>query len=180
MTYAALADRGLLGLVFAVSAFTKLRSRLAFQRFASWLSALPGLPALGRPAAAAMAAAEGGIAVLVALPWTWRAGLVLAAAALAVFLAGTLAVVRAGVRTPCQCFGTSAVPLGRRHVARNAVLCAAAAIGAAGVGPGTAVPAGIALCLGVAVFAAMFVLFLDDLAGFLAGSGASGPGPGQD
>jgi hypothetical protein len=42
------------------------------------------------------------------------------------------------------------------------------------------VPAGIALCLGVAAFAAIFVLFLDDLAGFLAGSGASGAGPGQD
>jgi hypothetical protein len=166
--------------VFAVSAFSKLRSRPAFHSFALWLGALPGLPALGGPVAAAIAAAEAAVVVLVALPWAWTAGLALAASVLAVFTVGTFLVVRAGVPAPCQCFGTPGAPLGWRHVVRAAVLCTAAAIGAAGAGPAPARAAGFALCLGVAALAAMFVFFLDDLAALFTGprSSEDGAGPG--
>jgi hypothetical protein len=176
MTYSALACRALIGLVFAVSAFTKLRSPGTFRDFASWLADLPGLPAVGRaPAGIVLAAAEAAAVVLVALPWTWEAGLVLAAAVLAVLAGGVAAVARTGVNTSCRCFGTSSVPLGRRHAARNAVLCAAAAVGAAGIGSRATRPAGVALSLGLAVVAAMFVVFFDDLAAVFA---AGEPMPG--
>lgn len=173
VTYAALISRGLLGVVFAVSAGSKLRSATAFRAFASWLGALPGLPALGRPMAAVLATAEAVTAVLLAVPWTGQAGLVLAAGLLALLAAGTFAVARTGVRTPCQCFGTSAAPLSARHVLRNVLLGAAAAIGAACPGPVAAGPAAVILCLDAGAFAALLVLFLDDLARFLAGPGPS-------
>lgn len=166
---ATLACRGLIGMAFAVSAFTKLRSVRSFRDFASWLGALPLLAAAGRPAVAkVIAVAEAVVVVLLALPWTWRGGLLLATAVLAVFAAGAAAVARAGVRAPCHCFGASAVPLGTRHVLRNIVLCAAAAAGAAGIGPEYMRPASVALGLGAAAIAAMFVVFLDDLAAVLA------------
>lgn len=171
MVYVALALRVLVGVVFAASAFAKLRHRAAFRDFASWVSGLPGLPARARQAVArVIAAAEVSIVALVAVPWTVRAGLALAVVVLAGFAAGAVGVIRAGVRAPCQCFGTSATPLGARHVVRNLALCAAAAVGAVSAGTGGARPAGAGLSVAGAVAAAMFVVFLDDLAALLAGA----------
>ncbi len=162
--YMALAARLLVGTVFAASAFSKLRSRQAFRTFAAWLEGLPLLSRLGRRAAGPLIAAiEVVIVVTVALPWTALAGLLLSAAVLAIFTAGTFWVVRAGVRTPCRCFGTSGAPLGVRHGLRNALLCAAAAVGAAGARTASARPAGIAISLGCAIVIALLVLFLDDI-----------------
>ena len=166
-----MALRVLIGVVFAASAFAKLRRRAAFRDFASWVSGLPGLPVRARHAVAwVIAAAEVAIVVLVAFPWAVRAGLALAAVVLAGFAAAAVGVMRAGVLAPCQCFGTSATPLGARHVVRNLVLCAAAAAGAVIAGTGGARPAGAGLSLAGAVAAAMFVVFLDDLAALLAGA----------
>jgi hypothetical protein len=181
MTYSALACRGLIGLVFAVSAFTKLRGRQAFRDFASWLADLPGLPVVGLVgrtpvAAAALALAEAAVVLLVSLPWTWSAGLVFAAVLLAVLAAGVIAVSRAGASTSCRCFGASSMPLGRRHAVRDAALAAVAAIGATDIGPRAARPAQVALSLGLAVVAALFVVFLDDIAAIFA---AGEPLPGE-
>jgi len=165
--YTTLAARLLIGTVFAASAFSKLRSRQAFGAFAAWLEGLPLLTRHGRRAAApVIAAIEVVIVVTVALPWTERAGLVLSAVVLAVFTAGTFWVVRAGVRAPCRCFGTSEASLGLRHGVRNGLLCAAAAAGAAGA-PAPARPAGIAISLGCALVIAVFVLSLDDMGAVL-------------
>lgn len=164
-----MAVRCLIGVVFAVSAFTKLRGGDAFRAFVSWVESLPVFPALtagrGPAVAAAMAATEAAVVVAVAVPASAVAGLLLAAALLAVFAAGSLVVARRGNGVPCRCFGASSVPLGRRHVVRDAVLAVAAAAGAvcAGAGAGAVRPAGVALSVGVAATAAILVLFLDDL-----------------
>jgi Methylamine utilisation protein MauE len=178
MAYLALACRCLTGLVFGVSAFSKLRSRAAFREFTSWLGGLP-LP-LARshavPVATVMATAEAAIVVLSVLPWTARAALMLAALMLAVFAAGTWLAVARGAGRPCQCFGVSAAPLGRRHVVRNALLCAVAAAGAATGGAGGIHPAGIAVSLAAGLAIAPFVVFLDDLAALFSGSNDTDPG----
>lgn len=180
MPYVVLACRGLIGMVFAVSVISKLRSGPAFHAFASWLGALPLLRAAGpRPLAAVFAATEVAVVAMLALPWTWRAGLLGAAAVLAVFAAGALMIARTGVRAPCLCFGASEAPIGRRHVLRNAALSVAAAIGAAAGGHAASRPAGIAISLGVAAAATLFVVYLDDLAAVLAGPSPAGGSPAQ-
>ncbi len=168
MAYLALSCRALTVLVFTVSALAKLRSRPAFRSFASWMATLPLPLARSRPArlAGAMAGTEAAIAMLAAFPATARAGLLLAAAALAVLAAGVHVVLRRGMSAPCRCFGTAAVPLGRRHVGRNLLLGAAAATAAAAAGP-AGQPAGIALSLGAGAAIALVVVFLDDIAAVL-------------
>jgi uncharacterized membrane protein YphA (DoxX/SURF4 family) len=164
--YLALACRSAVGVVFLVSGSGKLRSRPAFRAFVSWLAALPVPLVRSQPraAAAVIGAAEALIVVLVALPWTVRPGLALAAVVLAVFTAGTWLVVVRGADAPCQCFGVSASPLGWRHVVRDALLGAVAVAGAAAAGSGGARPAAAALSLGAGLMAAAFVALLDDLA----------------
>ena len=49
MVYAALICRTLVGLVFAVSAFSKLRNGTAYREFASWLASVPVPLARNRP-----------------------------------------------------------------------------------------------------------------------------------
>jgi hypothetical protein len=179
--YLALACRCAIGVVFAVSVSGKLRSRSAFGAFVSWLAALPVPLVRGRPRATAvvLAAAEALIVVLVALPWTVRPGLVLAAVVLGVFTAGTWLAVARGADAPCQCFGVSASPLGRRHVVRDALLCAAAVAGAAAVGSGGVRPAAVAMSLGAGLVVAGFIVFLDDLAVLFAGTGEMARGLGS-
>jgi len=186
MAYVALAARCLIGLVFAVSAASKLRSGAAFRDFASWLAGLPVLTIRGRRAAApVIVAAEVAVVVLAALPWTVRAGLVLAAIMLALFAAGVVHAVCRGASAPCQCFGTGTAPLGYRHAVRNVLLCGAAVAGAAGAAPGP-VPAGagVALSLVAAAVVAALVLALDDIAAIVGGSadlpGTPGPREGGD
>lgn len=188
MVYVVLLCRCLVGVIFTVSAFTKLRSRRAFRAFASWINELPMpfvLPGRGRMAlAVSMAATEVIIVAAVALPWTPVAGLLLAAVTLGVFTAGTFALHRAQAGVACQCFGAAASPLGRRHVARNAVLCAVAAAGAAlaaqrSGGLGSPHPAGIALSLWGGVTAALAVIFLDDLTAFFTQARAATDSPAK-
>jgi hypothetical protein len=171
MPYIALAARCLIGMVFAVSAFTKLRNGRAFRDFAAWVATLP-MPLAGggrRAIAIAVAASEVAAVVLVALPWTGGAGLLLAAVVMAAFAAGTFAVSRSNARTPCQCFGPSSVPLGTPHVVRNLALCVVAAVGAVGAGPAVTPLPGTALGVGIGVAAALPVIFLDDLLAVLTG-----------
>jgi hypothetical protein len=166
LMYLALACRCAIGVVFLVSVCGKLRSRPAFRAFVSWLAVLPVPLVRSRPGAAAavMAAAEALIVILFALPWTVRPGLALAAVVLAAFTVGTWLAVARGTDAPCQCFGASTSPLGRRHVIRDALLGAVAIAGAAAAGPGGARPATAVLSLGTGLVAAGFVVFLDDLA----------------
>jgi len=178
VVYVALACRCAVGVVFLASLSGKLRSRPAFRAFVSWLAALP-VPLVGRQpraAAAVTAAAEALIVILVALPWTVRPGLALAAVVLAVFTTGTWLAVARGTDAPCQCFGVSASPLGRQHVVRDALLGAVAVAGAAAAGPGGARPGGALLSLGAGLVAAMFAVFFDDLATLFTGANQAAPG----
>jgi Methylamine utilisation protein MauE len=163
MMYAAFACRGLIGLVFAVAAVTKVRSPSAYREFASWLAALPVPMARNRALPAAFVAAEVAIVALVAVPVTATAGLLLAAGCLAVMTAGTAVIVKRGARVSCQCFGPSSSPLGARHILRDGILLAIALVGTLGTGRGSASPAGIALSLVAALIGATFVVFSDDL-----------------
>jgi hypothetical protein len=177
--YVAFAIRSLIVVVFSVSAFSKLRSQSAFRDFTSWVAGLP-VPVAPRwpaPAAATLAAAEAAIVVLTALPWTAVAGLALALVVLATFTAGTWLAVARGTDTPCQCFGASAAPLGRRHIARDALLCVAAAAGIACAGAGGARTGGILLALAAGLVIAVLVVHVDDLAVLFAGDGIGQTGP---
>jgi Methylamine utilisation protein MauE len=175
MAYVALACRALVGLVFAVSAFSKVRNVTAYREFASWLTSLP-VPLAGNGALPpVLAAAEAAIVVLVAVPAAAVAGLVLAALTLAVLTSGAAVAVRRGARVTCQCFGPSRTALATRHVLRNGFLLAVAVTGALGTGA-AAHPAGIALSLGAAVTVATFVIFLDDLTALVIGDSAASPG----
>ena len=178
MVYLALACRCAVGVVFLASAAGKLRSRRAFRALVSWLAALP-VPLVrrqARAAAAVTAAAEALIVILVALPWTVRPGLALAAVVLAVFAAGTWLAVARGTHAPCQCFGVSASPLGWRHVVRDALLVVIAVVGVAATGSGGARPGGVAVALGAGLVLAVFVVFLDDLAVLFTRAGESAHG----
>jgi hypothetical protein len=174
MAYAALICRTVVGLVFAVSAFSKIRSVTAYREFASWLASVPVPLASNRALPPVLAGAESASVVLVAVPATAAAGLVLAAFTLAVLAAGTVVAVRRGAQVTCQCFGPSRTALGARHVLRNCFLLVLAVVGACWAGAVAPQPAGIGLSLWAAVALATFVVFLDDLA-FLAGRDAAVP-----
>ena len=161
--YAVFACRGLIGLVFAVAAVTKIRSPSAYREFASWLAALPVPLARNRALPAVFIAAEAAIVALVAVPVTATAGLLLAAGCLVVMTSGTGVIVKRGARVSCQCFGPSSSPLGARHIVRDGILLVIALAGALGASRGTASPGGIALSLVAALIGATFVVFSDDL-----------------
>jgi hypothetical protein len=178
VSYAALACRGLIGLVFAVAVAGKVRGPAAYREFASWLAALPVPLARNRALPAILVAAEAAIVLLVAVPVgpaAATAGLALAAACLAVMTAGTVAIVRRGARVSCRCFGASQTPLGARHLVRDAILLITAVTGtvcsAFAAEHDVVSPAGIALSLAFALVAATFLVFIDDVLALV------GPGP---
>ncbi|MFG2331540.1 MauE/DoxX family redox-associated membrane protein [Streptomyces sp. NPDC048604] len=168
MYYIGLAARLLLVLVFLAAVVGKTRRRSSFTGFAGSLAALRLFPRrLATPAAAATVAAEALTAVLLAVPATAGAGLALAIAVLAAFVAGILAARRGGRLVPCRCFGATSAPLGLPHVIRNALLAAVAAVGlaalAAASAPGAVHPGGLALAACTAAIGALMVVRMDDL-----------------
>jgi hypothetical protein len=179
MAYAALTSRAIIGLVFAVSAFSKLRSFTAYREFASWLADVPVPLAANRALPSLLAAAESAIVVLVAVPATALAGLVLAGFTLAVLTAGTAVAVGRGARMTCQCFGPSRTVLAGRHVMRNGFLIAMAVTGAFGASLTVPQSAGVALSLWAAVALATFVVFMDDLVFLAGGDAAASAGAGR-
>lgn len=164
------AARVLLGVVFAVSAASKVRpaDHRAFRRTVrDWTGGR--LPAA--PPAAALVVLEAAVPVLLAL--RPAAGLALAVVLLAGFTAAILGRLRQGDAGACRCFGSTDVPVSSVHVVRNAVLLAVALVGLL-TGPGAAAASrwdgstlaagGLALVLGV------LVVRLDDLVALLAPS----------
>ncbi|WP_161627929.1 MauE/DoxX family redox-associated membrane protein [Microbispora catharanthi] len=139
--------RLLTGIVFLMSAVSKLRGRAAYEEFTVATRALTRLPA--RPVVALVVTAEVAVAPLLAWPPTMLAGFCVALGLLVAFTVAIVVAMRRGRRVPCRCFGASAVPVGPGHLARNAVLIAAAAAGAVQAGIGAvpawtgAVPAGL-------------------------------------
>ncbi|HEU5471042.1 MAG TPA: MauE/DoxX family redox-associated membrane protein [Actinophytocola sp.] len=169
MTYVVIGIRCLIGMLFVVSAASKLRGPDAFGAFADSLRRLGFVsPAILRPVAIAAVLAEVAIPVLLALPMA-RAqalGFALAAVLLAVLATGIALGLRRGARVACRCFGHSEEVLGRRHVARNGGLAVVATLGLVGAlvtpaGPVLAEPAIVAGLAGLAT--ALIVTRFDDL-----------------
>lgn len=163
----------LVGLVFAVSAASKLRGRTAFDEFVRTtrvlaVATIPGYEvsrAGARRIGVVVLGGELAVPVLMIVPATARIGLCVAVVLLTVFGVGIAAAMRRGLRTSCRCFGSSSAPLGTRHLLRNALLVAAAATGLA-FGPDRITqldPAGLIVAgVGALVLAAL-VVRLDDL-----------------
>ncbi len=153
-----------LAVVFAVSGAAKLLDRAGTREAVAGF----GVPqTLVTPVAAGLAPAELVTAVLLLVPATRPAGLVLAAAMLLGFTAAVVNALRAGRRPDCHCFGRiGGADVSGRTVVRNLVLLAVAVVGVVGVTAGTAPDGGAragAAALGLAVAAA--VLVAEGLAG---------------
>ncbi|MEU7826716.1 MauE/DoxX family redox-associated membrane protein [Catellatospora sp. NPDC049133] len=160
-----------LGVVFAVSAISKLRSRASYAAFIASTREL--LPRPWPPAAhVALIVLVAEVAIVPLLFSVPMAGLTVAAVLLLAFGGAIVLAVRRGVRTSCRCFGSSTKPLGWLHALRSGVLAALAVTGAVLAGSVTAAniitglhPAGMAITLLAAgVFAALMIMF-DDLVG---------------
>jgi hypothetical protein len=121
-----------IGVIFAVSAISKLAGKEAFASFGRSLRRMRVVPkVLNQPVAVAVVAAELSIPILllVPLPATGIAGFVIAAGLLLAFIVGIANSLRIGDRTPCACFGRSTIELGPRHIVRNIVLILLAGAG---------------------------------------------------
>jgi hypothetical protein len=153
-----------IGIVFAVSAISKLRSPAAYRAYAQWLRSLPVPLASRRLTATVLVGAEVLIVPLVAVPATAFAGLQVSTLLIVVLTAGLVLAVRHGVTTPCHCFGASPTPVSHRQAARNIVLLVVAVLGLLGGHAGNYQPAAAILSVGVAAAIAMFIIFSDDIA----------------
>ncbi|MEU1836819.1 MauE/DoxX family redox-associated membrane protein [Micromonospora chersina] len=179
MSYLSVGLAAVLWCVFAASAWSKLRSRAAQRAFADSLRPLPLLPGrLVGPVAAVVTVAEA--AIVLGLGWSVvaalagragaRAGVTFALLAtgllLAVLTTGVVLAVRRRTGVRCACFGAAERPLGRRHVVRNGLLLAGAAVALVDVVVGPAhrpAPAGAAVALLAGVLGAAILIRLDDL-----------------
>ncbi|MBO3736969.1 MauE/DoxX family redox-associated membrane protein [Actinoplanes flavus] len=155
-----------LGLTFAVAVAGKVRSRAAWRAFAGSVADLGLVPAAAvRPLAVLTVAAEAAVVAAMAVPGLTRPGFLLALALLAGLTGGVVAVLRAGRRVDCHCFGGTPEAYGPPHVVRNLLLLTVAGLGAVSPPPATlrfaevvptllaAVPAAIVAVRFVEIFA---------------------------
>ncbi|WP_091095507.1 MauE/DoxX family redox-associated membrane protein [Micromonospora citrea] len=165
-----LAARLSLALVFLTAVVGKLRTRAGFAAFVASVGQF-GVPARRTRAVARLAVAtEAAVVVLLAVPSTVPAGLLLAAGLLGVLTAAIANALRRGARPACRCFGAGDAPIGARHVARNLVLLAVALLGLLGwaVGGPPLSTAAALIAAAAAVPAAAVVVRLDDLVALFA------------
>jgi hypothetical protein len=169
VSYVEVFCRCLIGVVFLVSAVSKLRGGRQFREFASSLRGMRLLPGrLVAPVAAVVAAAELAVPVLLAplpVPSLVVAGFALAALLLAGFAVAIVVVLRRGVQASCRCFGGSgAAPFGWHHVIRNGVLTVVAALGGyAALGTSAVDLQALALTAPLGLVAALVTVRLDDI-----------------
>ncbi|MFC9973285.1 MauE/DoxX family redox-associated membrane protein [Spirillospora sp. NPDC127200] len=176
MLYVSFACRLTLVAVMVLAAVAKLRSPGAF---AASLASLDFVPArLRRPLAVLVPAAELLIALLLALPATVTAGFLAAALFCCGLTAVPVLVVARGQAVTCACFGSGGVPMGGWHVARNAVLLAAAVLGSfVALSLGDGVPdraPGIVLAVASAGVVTALAVFVDDIAALFRSPVAAG------
>jgi hypothetical protein len=168
MFYLVLTCRCLLGVVFAVSAASKLRPA-GFADFTRTVRAVvPGWSRWAGPIAAAVAAGEAMVVAGLFLPSTTPYGFGLAGLLLAAFVFAIVHTLRRGAAVRCRCFGSSGTPLGYPHVVRNALLIAVAVAGLLGTavtaGTGLAVPLpAAAVSVAGGVVAAAVLIRLDEI-----------------
>jgi hypothetical protein len=183
-----LASRMMLGTVFAVSVFSKVRSQAAWRSFRSWLMSLPLAPLRWRPAPLVLAAVEFAVLVLLAVPAAALTGLVAGSLLCLSLTVGLMLAERRWARQPCNCFGASSEPLGHHQVVRNALLLSVALAGlVCGVAASRQLTAGAATALVLlgGLASALLVLFSTDIAALLSpaahaesGSAAAAGSPG--
>lgn len=160
MEYLRIGCACLVGLVFAVSAISKLRD---FDGFARSVPALvPARPGRSRLLATATTALEALVPPLLIAPPTASYGFGLAVVLLAAFTTAIAAAIRRGHRATCRCFGPPSVPLGPRHLVRNGALLVWAVLG--GLSPGGLPPAGgVAVAAASGLVGAVLIVSLDDI-----------------
>ncbi|GAA2766537.1 methylamine utilization protein MauE [Streptomyces paradoxus] len=167
MQYLHLATRCLLVVIFLVSSVGKVSGRTAYSRFVTSVRDMGVLPAPLVPAAAASVVAAETVVwllLLVPTPPAARSGGVIATGLLCAFTAVVLASLWRGVRTPCRCFGTSAAPLGARHVVRNSCLAASSAVCVTTAGAGGPVHAsGAVVAVSAGLLTSALIVWLDDI-----------------
>jgi hypothetical protein len=172
--YVAIGCRAVLAVVFLIAVCGKLAGRGAFREFAASLAAMRVIPApAAAPVAAITVSAEALVIAAVASPAATAAlaGCVLAAGLSAAFLATVAISLRHGNRAPCRCFGRSAIPLGARHLTRNAILLIVAATGAAAsAGSGTVQLPGVIVAAGAGLAAGLAIAACDEIAELIAPS----------
>jgi len=177
MPYVLLGLAAALGLVFGVSAWSKVRSAAAQRAFAASLRPLVPERAGGAVAGAVTAAevvvalglAATAMAVLAGVPGARTVGVVsmlLAAGLCAALTLGVAVTVRRHLNVRCACFGAAERQLSGRHVVRNAILLAIAiaGLGTAAAGTPTSVAlagALVGVCSGAV--AALILIRLDDV-----------------
>ncbi|GGT02162.1 methylamine utilization protein MauE [Planobispora rosea] len=174
-----------LSVVFGASLASRA-GRDAFRAFAASAGPLSLFPArLRGPLAATVVAAEAvvaaGLAVGLLRPWWPALGAVAlcafagAAGLLGAFTIAVVASLRRRDRTPCRCFGASPVPLGSRHVVRNALLLGVAVAGGVAevLEPVRGNLAGASVAAVSGLIAGLLAVRFDDVAALLAGP----PGP---
>lgn len=166
----------LLGVVFVVSAFGKLRSRDALRAFAVSVREMRVLPAgLSRPVAVTVPAAEAIAAALLLTPATATLGAGLALVLLGAFTFGIALVLSRGGAASCRCFGMSDRPFAPRHLVRNGLLIIAALAALVTSAGSTAEPHPVAALLAIVVglVGALLIVVLDDLVELFGGAGHS-------
>jgi hypothetical protein len=176
--YVVVAARGLVAVVFAVSALSKLRSRQAFEELVGSLRQF-GVPvAWRRPVGGAVAILESAVVVLLCGAVVFGSdsgtaarsvvgmGFALATVLLIAFTAGIARALRRGAEAPCRCFGASSTPLGRRHLVRNGLLLVSTVTGLLGALVGPVDPpdlGGAAVALLAGLVCGALVTAFDDL-----------------
>lgn len=168
--YAVFACRLLVGTVFLVAAWSKIRDVAGFADTVGVLTRVR--PAVVPVLARAVIAAEAATAAAMAAPWrpVAAAGFGVALGLGAGFAVVLASAMRRGLTEPCRCFGqwSGRRPVGASDLARDLVLAGAAGVGLAGGGAGTAGSGGL-LVAGVAgAVAGIILIVLDDIVGLYA------------
>lgn len=154
--------RLVVGGMFLLALVAKLRDLPSFRSAVRGFRVVPRH--LERTTAVAVLGVEAAVVLLVAVRATAAIGLAVAVVLLAAFATGMARVVARGDRVACGCFGRSAAPISRAHVARNVLLATAAAAGlAAGLTSGAEPLDGpVLLVLSLFSAAVVAVLVLSD------------------
>lgn len=171
MQYLTISCRTAVGVVFLLAVTGKVLGVGAFAEFTRSVADMKAVrPRLVEPAARATVLAEAVTVLLVAIPLRLTAvlGFAVAVVLTMVFSRAILRTIRSGNRTSCRCFGRSSSPLGIRHLVRNGMLIALAAVGlAAASAGGSADLAGALVAVLGGFFVGLVVAMFDDLAQLL-------------
>ncbi|GLZ37041.1 MauE/DoxX family redox-associated membrane protein [Actinokineospora sp. NBRC 105648] len=167
MAYSLLALRWCLCAVFLIAAVAKSRHFTAFLDSIVELRIVPS--GIRRPTAVVAIAAELAVAGLLGWGPTARSGFIAALVLTAILTAVPASAMLRRQHVRCACFGAARTPLGWWQLARNLLLLAMAAVGAAIPAPGVALAApGVLVALAAATVGTAVITLSDQVAELLA------------